>query len=77
MKKDRRLKVTWEQEIDPQAEDRLLRAFEMLFAEPIIISKPSQNAVENSFDKDFLQNNHDSYRQQESENDLPSQEALS
>ena len=57
MKKEMKLKVVWEQESDPNAADRVLKAFEMLLAKAML-TKSVQKGVENYFDRDALKNDH-------------------
>lgn len=57
MKKDKRLNVVWEHEPDPTAEDRLLKAFEMLLSDASIC-EAEQERVKAPFDKNSLKDNH-------------------
>ena len=57
MKREFKLKVVWEHVPDPNAADRLLRAFEMLLANATP-TKATQEGVENHFDSGSLKNDH-------------------
>lgn len=57
MKRQMKLKVIWEQEADPNAADRLLKAFEMLLAKATP-TKAALEGVENHFDRGSMKNDH-------------------
>ena len=57
-KRELKLEVIWEQEPGPDAEERLLKAFEMLLTESVP-KRTAQEDVENHFDSGALTNNHD------------------